>query len=164
MTDFTARLTQNPLFFGGWVWVWAVYYPWPRNHAVLRIPAFYNGVFGHKPTGGTVPNTRTMPQIQPDSTVSTYCQLGPTARSAHDLMPLLRVLAGPDGVDLVARENTDYLQHAPESVPPGALTIYNFAEAFAPTLLRCGLHPELRAAQPRRYGCWQKLMGARLWR
>lgn len=82
-----------------------------------RIPAFYNGLFGHKPTGATVPNTGTMPKISPGSAVSKYCQIGPTARSAHDLMPLLRVLAGSDGVDLVTRENTDHLNFQnPEDV------------------------------------------------
>ena len=28
----------------------------------IRIPAYFTGIFGHKPTGGTVPNTRTWPR------------------------------------------------------------------------------------------------------
>lgn len=37
--------------------------------------------------------------------------------------------------------------HSNPKVAPGSLTVYNFTEAFAPQFLRCGLHPELRAAQ-----------------
>lgn len=58
-----------------------------------RIPALYNGVFGHKPTGGAVPNMRTLPIVH--GKVESYCQLGPTARYARDLFPLLRIMAGP---------------------------------------------------------------------
>ncbi len=63
----------------------------------IRIPAFCNGVFGHKPTGGLVPGTGQVPAY-----AGAHCRInttGPLARRAEDLMPLLRILAGPDGVD-----------------------------------------------------------------
>ena len=60
-----------------------------------RIPALYCGIFGHKPTGGTVPNTATMPRVGSDSQVSLYSQLGPTARHAADLYPLLLAISDP---------------------------------------------------------------------
>lgn len=57
-----------------------------------RIPCLFNGLFGHKPTGGTVPNWRTMPQIHGQT--ERYCQLGPCCRYAKDLFPMLRLMAG----------------------------------------------------------------------
>ena len=68
-----------------------------------RIPALYCGLFGHKPSGGTVPNTRTLPHVGADSLVSRYCQLGPTTRHAIDLWPLLCKMGGPDGADRATR-------------------------------------------------------------
>ena len=109
-----------------------------------RIPAFYNGLFGHKPTGGTVPNTRTMPEIKPDCLISRYCQLGPLVRSAEDLMPLLRVLSGPDGVDLMTRQ---VALGNPEGVDFSRVKVLDFEEPFMSRAVRCSLHPDLRALQ-----------------
>ncbi|MDG1479569.1 MAG: amidase [Myxococcota bacterium] len=64
----------------------------------IRMPAFFNGVFGHKPTGGLIPNTGQYPAIETASG-SRYLTTGPLCRRAEDLMPLVRILAGPDGVD-----------------------------------------------------------------
>ncbi|MEO1272600.1 MAG: amidase, partial [Myxococcota bacterium] len=64
----------------------------------IRMPAFFNGVFGHKPTGGMVPSTGQWP-IPPDSEPLRCLGTGPLARCAEDLMPLLRLMAGPDGED-----------------------------------------------------------------
>lgn len=63
----------------------------------IRIPAFFNGVFGHKPTGGLVPATGQYPLAENDAL--RYLTTGPLARRAEDLGPLLRILAGPDGRD-----------------------------------------------------------------
>lgn len=63
----------------------------------IRIPAFFNGVFGHKPTGGLVPATGQYPCAVNDAL--RYLTTGPLARRAEDLGPLLRILAGPDGRD-----------------------------------------------------------------
>ncbi|MFN7955876.1 MAG: amidase [bacterium] len=63
----------------------------------IRMPAFFNGVFGHKPTGGLIPNSGQFPM--PTGDVRRYCTTGPLARRAEDLMPLVRILAGPDGID-----------------------------------------------------------------
>ncbi len=67
----------------------------------IRMPAFFNGVFGHKPTGGLVDNSGQLPPSPPG--VQTYLTTGPLARRAEDLAPLLRVLAGPDTVALRQR-------------------------------------------------------------
>jgi fatty acid amide hydrolase 2 len=63
----------------------------------IRMPAFFNGVFGHKSTGGLVPSTGQYPPAQ--GLVQRYVVTGPIARRAEDLMPVLRVLAGPDGIE-----------------------------------------------------------------
>lgn len=67
----------------------------------IRFPAFFNGVFGHKPTPGIVPNTGQYPE--PQGEMNRNCVTGPIARRAEDLWPLLQVLAGPDGMDPVCR-------------------------------------------------------------
>ncbi len=67
----------------------------------IRMPAYFNGVFGHKPTPGIVPNTGQVPM--PSGDILKYCVTGPLARRAEDLMPLLRVLAGPDDGDPLAQ-------------------------------------------------------------
>lgn len=63
----------------------------------IRMPAFFCGVFGHKPSGGLVPGTGQYPMAH--GRARRYLTTGPIARRAEDLWPLLRVLAGPDGED-----------------------------------------------------------------
>ncbi len=70
----------------------------------IRMPAAFCGVFGHKPTSGLLPLTGHHPVYRGDddavpSRLNPFVALGPIARSARDLMPLLRIMAGPDGVD-----------------------------------------------------------------
>ncbi len=84
----------------------------------IRMPAAFCGVFGHKPTPGLLPLTGHYPVYAsgPDAEQrkpNPFVTLGPITRSARDLMPLLRIMAGPDGVDPNARP----LQlHDPEDV------------------------------------------------
>ena len=68
----------------------------------IRMPAFFNGVFGHKSTGGVVPGSGQFPMAENDAL--RYLCTGPIARRAEDLMPLLRIMAGPDGIDTGCRE------------------------------------------------------------
>jgi fatty acid amide hydrolase 2 len=68
----------------------------------IRLPAFFNGVFGHKPTSGIVPNTGQFPNTDGDA--ASMLKIGPLARRAEDLMAVLRVIAGPDGADTRCRE------------------------------------------------------------
>ena len=73
----------------------------------IRVPAFFNGVFGHKPSPGLVPNTGQFPSTEGEAAY--MLTLGPLTRHAEDLMPVTRIIAGPDGVDerCVARELGD---------------------------------------------------------
>ncbi len=63
----------------------------------IRMPAFFNGVFGHKPTGGLVPGTGQHPFAHGEAL--RYLTTGPLCRRAEDLWPIVKVLAGPDGED-----------------------------------------------------------------
>jgi Asp-tRNA(Asn)/Glu-tRNA(Gln) amidotransferase A subunit family amidase len=53
----------------------------------IRLPAFFNGIFGHKPSAGLVSNAGHYPPAhdEADRIVAT----GPLTRRAEDLMPLL---------------------------------------------------------------------------
>jgi fatty acid amide hydrolase 2 len=68
----------------------------------IRLPAFFNGVFGHKPSAGLVPNTGQFPNASGEAL--RMLSMGPLTRRAEDLMPMLRLIAGPDGVDLRIHE------------------------------------------------------------
>lgn len=68
----------------------------------IRIPAYFNGVFGHLPTPGLVPLTGHFPM--PDGELRRRLSPGPLVRRAEDLMPVLRLIAGPDGEDSYAVE------------------------------------------------------------
>ena len=63
----------------------------------IRVPAFFNGVFGHKPSPGLVPNTGQFPSTAGDAAF--MLTLGPLARHAEDLMPVTSIVSGPDGQD-----------------------------------------------------------------
>lgn len=63
----------------------------------IRLPAFFCGAFGHKPTGGLVPGTGQFPIAENEAL--RFLTTGPIARRAEDLLPFLRVIAGPDGED-----------------------------------------------------------------
>jgi amidase len=63
----------------------------------LRVPAHYCGVATLKPTSGRVPNTGALGQ--PGGLSDTRTQIGPLSRFVQDLLPVLEVIAGPDGHD-----------------------------------------------------------------
>jgi fatty acid amide hydrolase 2 len=86
----------------------------------IRMPSFFNGVFGHKPTGGLVPSTGSHPPALND--VQRFDTTGPIVRRAEDLMPVLRIVAGPDGIEkgCVSSELGD-----PTAVDVRSLTIYS---------------------------------------
>ena len=71
----------------------------------IRLPAFFNGVFGHKPTWGLVPNSGSWPVTRGDA--GRMLGTGPLTRHAEDLLPLLKILAGSDGEDELVRDDWD---------------------------------------------------------
>ncbi len=59
----------------------------------IRMPAFFNGVWGHKPSPGIVPNAGQYPV--PDTPEGhALLATGPLTRHVDDLAPLVRILAG----------------------------------------------------------------------
>lgn len=70
----------------------------------IRVPAFFNGVFGHKPSFGLVPNSGQWPHAE--GSAAELLVTGPLSRRAEDLMPLLRIVSGPDGEDEMVRNVT----------------------------------------------------------
>ncbi|XP_011369772.1 fatty-acid amide hydrolase 2 isoform X1 [Pteropus vampyrus] len=59
----------------------------------IRMPAFFNGIFGHKPSPGVVSNQGQFPMAK--GVQELFLCTGPMCRYAEDLVPMLRVMAGP---------------------------------------------------------------------
>lgn len=108
----------------------------------IRIPAFFCGVFGHKPSSGVVPNTGHWPPTKGGA--GRLLGTGILARRAEDLMPLLRIIAGPDGDDPRAKpvELGD-----PRAVSIEGLTVVSVEDASLLPMSR-----ELRDARERAIG------------
>jgi len=106
----------------------------------IRMPAFFNGVFGHKSTGGLVPNTGQYPLAHGPS--ARYCVTGPITRRAEDLYPTLALMAGPDGKCPGARDDLRVID--PASVDLRRLEVLNIPDDG-----RLPVSGSLRAAQAR---------------
>lgn len=59
----------------------------------IRMPAFFNGIFGHKPSKMIVSNNGQFPTPFSDEQNS-FLGLGPMSRFAEDLRPMLQIMAG----------------------------------------------------------------------
>ncbi|VVU94655.1 Amidase [seawater metagenome] len=63
----------------------------------IRLPAFYNGIFGHKPTGGLIPSfSNTIYNEEYQEGDYYYSQAGPMTKYACDLWPLLKTMLNPN--------------------------------------------------------------------
>lgn len=63
----------------------------------------FNGIFGHKPTGGLLSVTGHFP-TSTDEMFSKYLVVGPMCRYAKDLPTLLHIMAGPNADKLRLNE------------------------------------------------------------
>jgi fatty acid amide hydrolase 2 len=102
----------------------------------IRIPAFFNGVFGHLPSPGLVPLTGHFPM--PDGELRRRLSPGPLTRRSEDLMPVLRIIAGPDGAD-------PYVEDQPLGDPAG-VAIEGLSVVLATHASTVPLRPVLRDA------------------
>nr|CAD7395460.1 unnamed protein product [Timema cristinae] len=71
----------------------------------IRMPAFFNGIFGHKPSRGIVSNFGQYPI--PVGEQDTYLGIGPLCRFATDLAPTLRIISGKNAELLKLDEKVD---------------------------------------------------------
>ncbi|KAG7458462.1 hypothetical protein MATL_G00220410 [Megalops atlanticus] len=81
----------------------------------IRMPAFFNGIFGHKPTTGVVSNEGQFPPasgLQQD-----FLCTGPMCRYAEDLLPVLSIMAGPNAHKLHLSSEVDLRKLRFFSVP-----------------------------------------------
>ena len=105
----------------------------------IRMPAFFNGVFGHKPSSNIIPNSGHHPVATRG--LSRTLTTGPLCRRAEDLWPLVRLLAGPDGDD---PDCVNVLAGDPANVRIADLTVWSIEDnGFLE------VDPELRVAQHR---------------
>lgn len=72
----------------------------------IRMPAFFNGVFGHKPSKFIVSNKGQFP-TPVTSDQDSFLGIGPLCRRAEDLLPLLKTIAGAKASDLNLDEPVD---------------------------------------------------------
>src|SRR3954469_20595169 len=70
----------------------------------IRLPAFFNGVFGHKPSPGVIPCSGHFPAPSGNGSSAEMLAAGPLARRAEDLMPFVRAVAGRDDGDPISRD------------------------------------------------------------
>lgn len=59
----------------------------------IRMPAFFNGIFGHKPSKNVVSNNGQFPMPFTEEQNS-FLGIGPMVRHAEDLRPVLKIIAG----------------------------------------------------------------------
>ncbi|XP_059210584.1 fatty-acid amide hydrolase 2-A-like [Centropristis striata] len=71
----------------------------------IRMPSFFNGIFGHKTTPGMVSNENQFPRAT--GSQADYVSSGPMCRYAEDLLPMLKIMAVPDAHLLKLDEKVD---------------------------------------------------------
>ncbi|RZC32770.1 fatty-acid amide hydrolase 2 [Asbolus verrucosus] len=72
----------------------------------IRMPSFFNGVFGHKPSKFIVSNNGQYP-IPITTEQTSFLGIGPMSRHAEDLLPLLKIIAGKKAPELRLDEPVD---------------------------------------------------------
>ncbi|XP_065089727.1 fatty-acid amide hydrolase 2-B [Ochlerotatus camptorhynchus] len=75
----------------------------------IRMPAFFNGIFGHKPSRHVVSNDGQYPEAICDEQ-DMFLGIGPMCRYATDLKPILRIIADENAKKLRLDETVDLKQ------------------------------------------------------
>ncbi|XP_034834972.1 fatty-acid amide hydrolase 2-B-like [Maniola hyperantus] len=99
----------------------------------IRIPAFFNGIFGHKPTRRAVSNEGLHPEVQDDK-INLYLSTGPMTRFAVDLKHIQKIISG------------DYAEHLnlDKPVDIGTLKVFYQFSNGAPMISE--VDPEIKQA------------------
>ncbi|KAK2899891.1 fatty-acid amide hydrolase 2-B isoform X2 [Channa argus] len=71
----------------------------------IRIPCFFDGIFGHKTTPGVVSCDNQYPPFS--GRQGEYLSTGPMCRYAEDLLPMLKIMAGPNAQMLSLNTEVD---------------------------------------------------------
>lgn len=66
----------------------------------IRMPAYYCGIFGHKPSAGQLVSTRGC-TFRTGTEKNTMVVAGPMTRYAADLKPIFEVLVGPKNANIL---------------------------------------------------------------
>ncbi|CAB3234072.1 unnamed protein product [Arctia plantaginis] len=99
----------------------------------IRIPAYFNGIFGHKPSRNIVSNKGQYPYPETDF-VNSFLGIGPMTRYAVDMKPILKI---------ISRENAEKLK-LDQPVEIKKLKFYYQYSASAP--LVDPVDPEIKSA------------------
>lgn len=116
----------------------------------IRLPAFFNGVFGHKPGSFVVPNAGQFPVNESDEGLALLAT-GPICRRADDLWPLMQILSGP--------HPDDPLVSASPLGDPSSVSLEGLRVLDVPWNGTVKVDPALRAAQART-AAWLRSQGA----
>ncbi|XP_029033097.1 fatty-acid amide hydrolase 2 [Osmia bicornis bicornis] len=100
----------------------------------IRMPSFFNGIFGHKPSKGIVSNNGQYPSAQSEDQ-DRLLAIGPMCRYAQDLQPMLKVLA---------HKNIDMLR-LDEKVDMSKIKLY-YMEDDGGQFLVSSVDPEIKEA------------------
>lgn len=111
----------------------------------IRMPAFFNGVFGHKCSPRLVPNEGQYPG--PQGRIDDFLSTGPLCRRAADLEPLLRIMAGPAAERLKDVASVDLrglrvLYLAPDRGPRAKRDLRDAQSRAVKALAEAGATPE----------------------
>lgn len=87
----------------------------------VRLPAHYCGIASLKPTSGRLPRSGHVPGA--GGWIEALWQIGPMARRVEDLRLMMRIMAGPDGLDRTAS-----LLPISEAIPLRGLRIALFTD------------------------------------
>jgi fatty acid amide hydrolase 2 len=87
----------------------------------IRNPSFFNGICGHKPSGGLLPSTGHWPPAVGQR--GRFCVSGPMARSVDDLEAMMEVFSPKE--DPERDEGQPHFEKSPE-LDPADVTVYHF--------------------------------------
>uniref|UniRef100_A0A2A4J577 Amidase domain-containing protein n=1 Tax=Heliothis virescens TaxID=7102 RepID=A0A2A4J577_HELVI len=72
----------------------------------IRMPAYFNGIFGHKPSRNIVSNNGQYPMPESDL-LDSFLGIGPMTRHAVDLKPIMKIISGHNAKKLNLDEPVD---------------------------------------------------------